>query len=100
MSPSGSPRRRTPDAKTGGDQGELITNLPRTWEFKKDPKDIGTIYQWYLPENRDGWESIDTTLYWEAQGHADETGWGYWGKIWYRTQFEVPANAAAFPFVL
>jgi hypothetical protein len=87
-------------AKAGGDQGELIANLPRTWEFKKDPTDIGTIYQWYLPENQDGWGPIDTTLYWEAQGHADERGWGYHGKAWYRTQFEVPADAAGRPLTL
>lgn len=87
-------------AKAGGDQGELIMNLPKIWEFKKDPEDIGTIYQWYLPENGDGWEPINTTLYWEAQGHANEKGWGYWGKAWFRTQFDVPADAVAKPITL
>lgn len=26
--------------------------------------------------------------------------WGYWGKAWYRTQFEVPADAAGKPLTL
>ncbi len=87
-------------AKAGGEQGELVATLPRTWQFKKDPKDMGTIYQWYLPGHRDGWEPIDTTLYWQAQGHIDATGWGYFGKAWYRCQFEVPADAAGKPLTL
>jgi len=81
-------------AKAGGTEGELIGVLPREWSFKKDPKDMGVIYQWYLPENTEGWAPIDTTRYWEAQGHADETGWGYWGKAWYRTAFDVPKDRA------
>lgn len=87
-------------AKAGGEQGELVLKLPRTWEFKKDPKNMGTLFQWYLPENRDGWAPIDTTLYWEAQGHADEDGYGYVGKAWYRTQVEVPAGAKGKPLML
>jgi hypothetical protein len=87
-------------AKAGGAEGALIATLPRTWEFKKDPKDLGILYQWYSSEDREGWEPIDTTLYWEAQGHADDTGWGYWGKAWYRTSFDVPDSVSDVPTML
>ncbi|MDP2325839.1 MAG: beta galactosidase jelly roll domain-containing protein, partial [Gammaproteobacteria bacterium] len=40
-----------------------------------------------------GWKRIDTTYYWEAQGYQDKTGFGYWGDAWYRTEFDVPADA-------
>jgi hypothetical protein len=87
-------------AKAGGEQGQRILDLPRYWEFKTDPEDIGVIYQWYLPENDEDWSPIDTTRYWEAQGHADKKGWGYWGKAWYRTEFDIPADAAGKPLML
>ena len=87
-------------AMTNGEEGQRIINLPRTWEFKKDPKDMGVLYQWYLPKHGDGWQPIDSTLYWEPQGHADEEGWGYVGKAWYRTEVEVPASAAGKPLIL
>ncbi|MCC6486985.1 MAG: DUF4838 domain-containing protein [Candidatus Hydrogenedentes bacterium] len=76
---------------TGGAKGALVTMLPREWEFKPDPKDMGILYRWYLPDDEGGWTPIDVTTYWENQGWQDETGWGYWGKAWYRTRFEVPA---------
>ena len=76
-----------------GSKGTRVTLLPREWEFKKDPQELGTIQQWYLPENKKGWESIDTTYYWEANGHQDDIGWSYWGNAWYRTEFDVPADA-------
>jgi hypothetical protein len=87
-------------AKAGGAEGERILELPRTWQFQPDPKDMGVTFQWYLPDYQDGWEPIDTTRYWQLQGHADETGWGYSGKAWYRTQVDVPADAAGKPLTL
>ena len=76
--------------KAGGKEGELLALLPRKWEFRLDPKDIGVIYQWYLECNSEDWAEIDTTLNWEAQGYQDQQGWSFWGKAWYRTGFSVP----------
>ncbi|HIB88288.1 TPA: DUF4838 domain-containing protein [Candidatus Poribacteria bacterium] len=78
--------------KAGGQEGELLTLLPRQWEFKLDPKDVGVIYQWYLDGRGEDWATIDTTLNWEGQGYQDQQGWGFWGKAWYRTGFHVPAD--------
>lgn len=76
-----------------GPIGKQITMLPRAWEFLTDPQGMGVIEQWYLPGTAKGWKPIDTTYYWEAQGYQDKTGFGYWGDAWYRTQFDVPAEA-------
>jgi hypothetical protein len=86
--------------RAGGKRGEMVLLLPRRWEIRFDPKDIGTLYQWYLPDVGGNWDSIDTTLYWEAQGHQDEQGWGRWGKAWYRVKFRAPANLERRPLWL
>ena len=86
--------------RINGVSGELVVMLPQKWEFKTDPKDIGVLYQWYLPNTGGRWDSIDTTLYWEAQGYQDEQGWGYWGKAWYRTGFTVPKEVEGKPLRL
>lgn len=78
--------------RAGGPKGELVTLLPREWRFKKDPEDKGVLFQWYTDPVDRSWEPIDATIYWEAQGHEDEKGWGYWGKAWYRTAFDLPAS--------
>ncbi|MBL7645634.1 MAG: DUF4838 domain-containing protein [Candidatus Hydrogenedentes bacterium] len=83
-----------------GPRGEMVALLPRAWDFKTDPKRLGTIEQWYLPGKAEGWEPIDTTYYWEAQGYQDKSGWGYWGDAWYRTAFDVPADLKGKPLWL
>ena len=80
--------------RQNGPAGTIVKMLPREWDFLPDPKGMGAIGQWYLPGKADGWKPIDTTFYWEAQGYQDETGWGYWGDAWYKTQFDAPADAA------
>ncbi len=75
-----------------GTSGELVSMLPREWRFKKDAEDIGTLYEWYDSPLDDSWETIDTTLYWEAQGHQDEKGWGFSGMAWYAIDFELPED--------
>jgi hypothetical protein len=80
--------------RTGGASGELVAMLPRRWSFKKDIEDVGVLYEWYDQDLDDTWESIDTTHYWEAQGHQDEKGWGYWGKAWYALDFELPKGTS------
>ena len=86
--------------RTAGADGELLLMLPRTWEFKTDPKDVGVLERWYLADVGDGWEPIDVTTYWEAQGYQDEEGWGYWGKAWYRHRFELPTAVVGEPVTL
>lgn len=80
--------------RTAGPKGDLVAILPREWDFKLDPEDIGALYQWYLPDVETGWKPIDTTLTWENQGYRDDKGWNDWGKAWYRTDFDVPAAPA------
>lgn len=86
--------------RTNGTEGNLVAMLPRQWEFKADPEDIGTLYQWYLPGTESGWKPIDVTRSWEAQGYQDEKGWNLWGKAWYRTEFDVPAAPTGTPYRL
>lgn len=78
------------DDRMNGPTGDLVAMLPREWEFKTDPEDMGILYRWYQPGVETGWMPIDITLNWETQGYQDEKGWGYWGKAWYRTAFDVP----------
>lgn len=86
--------------RADGVKGKLVLLLPRHWRFRRDPHDIGVLYQWYNDTADEAWEEIDTTLYWEAQGHVDEDGWGYTGKAWYQTEFNVPAEAEGKPLLL
>jgi len=86
--------------RAGGARGELVTMLPREWEFRPDPNEDGQIYQWYLPGKGGRWPEIDTTLYWQAQGYQDERGVGYCGKAWYRTSFFVPSEFENKPLAL
>ncbi len=76
--------------RMNGPVGDLVTMLPREWEFKTDPEDMGILYRWYQPGVVKGWKPIDITRNWETQGYQDDKGWGYWGKAWYRTAFDVP----------
>lgn len=83
--------------KAGGTEGELIAMLPRQWEFKQDPEDLGVLQEWYDPANVDGWKPIDTTLHWEAQGYQDNKGWSQPYMGWYRTTVDVPEDAKGKP---
>ena len=80
--------------RMNGSRGSLVAMTPRRWQFRTDPDKIGTFEQWYLPEAKGKWDSLDTALYWEAQGLQDRRGYGYAGHAWYRTTVNVPANAA------
>ena len=86
--------------RMSGAKGDLLLMLPRRWEFRTDPKDIGVLYRWYLPEQHDPWDPIDITTYWEAQGYQDEEGWGYWGKAWYRNSFHLSSQVEGRPVTL
>jgi hypothetical protein len=86
--------------RMNGTRGSLVAMLPRDWDFKTDPQDVGTLYEWYLPNVETGWRPIDSTLNWEIQDFQDERGWSYAGPAWYRTQFDVPADASGRPLRL
>jgi len=86
--------------RMNGTHGTLVTMLPREWNFKTDPQDSGTLYEWYQPNVESGWRVIDTTLNWEIQGLQDERGWPYAGPAWYRTQFDIPVHLAGKPLRL
>lgn len=86
--------------KAGGADGERIQLLPKAWSFKRDPEDVGVIQGWYAGKMGREWSSIDTTIPWEFQGHADKKGWAYWGRGWYRTEFELSADEIAAPLWL
>ncbi|MBI4605732.1 MAG: DUF4838 domain-containing protein, partial [Planctomycetes bacterium] len=79
--------------RAGGAKGKLVAFVPKEWEFRTDPGEDGQIYRWYLPGAGGRWKDIDATLYWQLQGYQDERGVGYAGKAWYRTSFQVPADA-------
>jgi hypothetical protein len=86
--------------RMNGQRGSLVAMTPRRWEFRKDPDQMGTFQQWYLPEAKGRWDNLDTALYWEAQGLQDNRGCGYDGQAWYRTALAVPADAPAQPLRL
>jgi hypothetical protein len=86
--------------RMNGDRGSLVAMTPRRWQFRKDPEQIGTFQQWYAPEAKGKWDTLDTAMYWEAQGLQDARGYGYAGQAWYRTTVEVPATATGKPLRL
>lgn len=86
--------------RVDGNKGSLVAMTPRVWDFRKDPEDMGTLEQWYLPNAPGSWKPLDITQYWEAQGLQDEHGYGYTGKAWYRTNVQVPSLDAGKPVML
>jgi hypothetical protein len=86
--------------RTNGTVGTLVAMTPREWQWRRDPEDIGVFHRWYLPGTDGKWADLDTALYWEAQGLQDEKGYGVTGKAWYRSDFEVAADAMGKPMTL
>ena len=86
--------------RMNGTRGSLVAMTARHWQFREDPEKIGEFQGWYAPEAKGRWDNLDTTMYWEAQGRQDAKGYGYAGNAWYRTSFEVPADAAGKPLRL
>jgi len=77
-----------------GTRGNLVAMAPRVMEFRKDPDDMGVLEEWYNRPLEADWDTLGSTLYWEAQGLQDSHGYGYTGKAWYRASFEAPNDAA------
>ncbi|MBN8525124.1 MAG: beta galactosidase jelly roll domain-containing protein [Planctomycetes bacterium] len=73
---------------------ERIIDLPRTWEFRLDAGKVGDTENWARPDlPAEGWKPILVPSTWEAQGY------NYNGIAWYRTAFDLPADATG-PFWL
>ena len=103
-----------------GTRGTLVAKLPLEWSFRRDPHDTGVASGWaYKPVdltwwnnqslkmtehpadrhrlNPDQWELLRTDLYMQAQGVVSHDHHSYTGHAWYRTDFELPADAAKGP---
>lgn len=99
---------------TDGTKGALIQKLPLEWAFRRDPHDTGVVSGWaYKPvdltwwksrkdagsidshrENPGRWEMLRTDLYVQAQGVLSPDYHGYTGYAWYRTDAQLPPDAA------
>jgi hypothetical protein len=106
-------------AYTDGTKGTLVAKLPLEWAFRRDPHDTGVVSGWaykpldpkwrgtdvfWTPEKRaerywrNEWEPRRTDLYQQAQqDFLSPVGNGYNGHFWYRTDFDLPAEAAKSP---
>jgi Domain of unknown function (DUF4838) len=107
-------------AYTDGTRGALVTKLPLEWTFRRDPHDTGVVSGWsYKPVdltwwnneslkmhasptdqrrlNPNQWEPLRTDLYMQAQGIVGPDNHSYTGHAWYRTDIELPAEAARGP---
>lgn len=66
-------------------------DLAGSWKFSK-----GDDMAWSRPEISDeAWETRDTPLFWEAQGHR-----GYDGFAWYRLRFDVTRDLTGKDLIL
>lgn len=84
----------------GGAKGDLVAMFPSQWEFKTDPREMGTLEQWYTPGNGGEWDSISDTVYSDVQGYQDDVGWPAATRAWYRGAVDVPASAVDKPLRL
>ncbi len=81
-------------ALAAAERPERIIDLAKTWDFRLDNEKVGDKDHWERPDlPADGWKPILVPSTWEAQGHA------YNGIAWYRTSFDLPADAVG-PFWL
>ena len=107
-------------AFTDGTKGTLVAKLPLEWSFRRDPHDTGVVSGWaYKPvdmtmwkfwgyslrdhkgnphvSDMNHWEPLSTDLYMQAQGVVSRDYHSYTGHAWYRTDVELPADAAKGP---
>jgi len=82
-------------ALTQGEKGNLLAELPREMRFRRDPFNEGVIERWYRKDLDDSdWEKRDTFYLLEQQEEPlNERGNHYSGFVWYRTEFDLPADA-------
>jgi len=82
-------------AITDGSSGNLLAELPREMRFRRDPFNDGVIERWYRTDLDDSdWETRDAFYLLEQQEEPlNERGNHYSGFVWYRTDFDLPADA-------
>jgi hypothetical protein len=73
---------------------ELIT-LPRTWQFRFDPENVGIAQGWFRPGRAgENWQVIGVDGPWETQKPGrqwkKQHGEEYDGYGWYRLTFDLP----------
>jgi len=107
-------------AYTDGSKGTLVAKLPLEWSFRRDPHDTGVVSGWVHKPidltwwnneslkmhahptdrrrfNPNQWEPLRTDLYMQAQGVIAQDYHSYTGHAWYRTDVELPGDAAKGP---
>lgn len=94
-----------------GTNGHLLTEMPLSWSFRRDPHDTGLARGWaYTPADLsywkqhgteytlqtrkdypDEWEMLDTDLYMQGQGIRHPDGQSFTGAYWYQTDLDAPS---------
>ena len=98
-----------------GDRGTLVTKLPLSWAFHRDPHDTGVamgyaynpvdLSYWekhgkqMKPEQRkdyptNKWEMLNIDVYAQAQGILHPDWQSFTGHLWYRTDVKISAEQA------
>ena len=100
---------------TDGTKGTLVAKLPLTWNFRRDPKDVGVKEGWgkqtpdltawnALPKpvlvadrqkNAGHWEQLRADLYAQAQGVVTADFQSYTGHAWYQVDVELTPEQVA-----
>jgi len=75
------------------DPASAVLELPETWEFRKDPADVGLEEDWPNQGVDASWDKIKVTADWTSQA----PGADYHGAAWYRVSFTLPPDAAGKP---
>ena len=70
------------------DDAAVVLRFPATWDFRKDPADVGLKEKWYRQEVGTSWRKIEVERDWTSQ----DAGRGYHGTAWYHIRFELPAG--------
>jgi hypothetical protein len=77
------------------DTHEQLGDLPETWWFHTDPREVGDEQGWFKPDHPDrDWDEIRIREFWELQGHSP-----YDGCAWYRLRYtppDLPAKRRAY----
>ncbi|MBN1342799.1 MAG: DUF4838 domain-containing protein [Phycisphaerae bacterium] len=69
--------------------GRRVLQLPKTWRFKIDPKNVGQEQGWYRQASDESWRPLSVHQTWESQGYDR-----YDGYAWYSVDVDVPQVTA------
>jgi hypothetical protein len=77
------------DEATFGDlkgKFDFVSDLPKTWKFRTDPKREGVKGGWFKPDlDLADWRDMQIGKFWDEQGVRHQ------GDAWYRLTWDVPA---------